>query len=209
MQLLNLSQLAFVAAMFSAQAIAGDKKVPPPSDLGLKISDGKYYGWKDITSDVDFSAYVYVTKGLQSIQVEKLKNPENILKSYEAVLSIWKDQSELTLEDLDHISYNNVPSPDLEIVDKALRTKGRDPFKENPIYGVTISRDSEADEEAWNHLITASFAKEAEEICDEYEGMSNRYIKSFVIGVDCDYHNRFVSIYFGTKGDQDTENTLP
>ncbi|PHH49082.1 hypothetical protein CFIMG_007983RA00001 [Ceratocystis fimbriata CBS 114723] len=123
MQLLNLPQLAFMAAMFSAQAIAGDKKVPPPSDLGLKISDGKFYGQKDVTSDVDFSADVYVTKGLRSIQVEKLNNPQNILKSYEAVLSIWKDQSELTLENLEHISYNIVLGDEIGIINRAIIAK--------------------------------------------------------------------------------------
>ncbi|KAL1887447.1 hypothetical protein Cpir12675_006542 [Ceratocystis pirilliformis] len=207
MWLLNLSRLAFMAVIFSAQAIAGNKKVPLPSSLGIEISDGKYYGRKHVTSNVGFSARVFVTENLKSIQIEKIDNPGNIVKSYEAVLSIWKDQSKLTPESLEYISYYDVPILEIGIINEAMKAKGRNPFEENPIYGITISRDSVDDTEAWNHLITAPFAKDAEEICNQYEEMSNRFIESFRIGVDCDF-NRWVSINFGRKGDQNTDNTL-
>ncbi|KAL2886487.1 hypothetical protein HOO65_060317 [Ceratocystis lukuohia] len=181
MWLPNFSQLALMAAIFSTQAIAGDKRVPLPSDLGITISQGRYPGKIYASGDGGFHAQFYVTIGSKSIQVMELDNPEHIFKSYEAVLSVWEDQSKLTLKSLDYIVYYQVDDADSKKIDEAIKLFGRDPNGERSIYGLTVSRDSPTDTEAWNHLIAASFAKDAEEICAEYKKMKARYIESFEI----------------------------
>ncbi|KAL2886497.1 hypothetical protein HOO65_060327 [Ceratocystis lukuohia] len=201
MWLSNFSQLAFMAAILSTQAIAGDKEVSLPRDLGIGISNGIIRGTKIVTSNEGFSAQFYVTEGLPSIQIETLNNPSNTFKSYEAVLSVWKDQSKLPLKSLEYFVYYDVEIADSRKIDEAIKLYGHDPFVEQSIYGIHVSP---TDTEAWNHLITASFAKDAQEICAEYREMSDRYIKKFGIGTDCD-SGRWVRIHFGRKSDQDAE----
>ncbi|KAL2886484.1 hypothetical protein HOO65_060314 [Ceratocystis lukuohia] len=206
MWLSNFFQLAFMAAIFSTQAIAGNKRVSLPSDLGIRISPGRYPGQISATSNEGFYGRFYVTEGLESIQINQLDNLRNTFKSHEAVLSVWRDQSKLPLQSFEYIVHYQISDSDSSNIDEALKLYGHDPSVEHPIYTIIVSRDSLADTEAWNHLITASFAKDAEEICEEYEEMSDRYIESFRIGINCD-SERWVSIDFGRKGDQDIENT--
>ncbi|KAL2886488.1 hypothetical protein HOO65_060318 [Ceratocystis lukuohia] len=202
MWLSNVFQLAFMAAIFSTQAIAGDKRVSLPSDLGIRISPGRYPGQISATSNEEFYARFYVTEGLESIQINQLDNLRNTFKSHEAVLSVWRDQSKLPLKSLKYIVHYQVSACDSGKIDDALRFYGRDPSAERPIYSITVPRDSPAGTEAWYHLMTASFAKDAEEICAEYEEMSDRYIESFKIGINSD-KERWVSIDFGRKRDED------
>ncbi|KAL2886493.1 hypothetical protein HOO65_060323 [Ceratocystis lukuohia] len=201
----NFFQLAFIAAIFSTQAIAGDKKVSLPSDLGIEVSYGAFPGKIFATSEEDnFYARLYVTEGLPSIQIDQLYNPSNTVKSSEAVLSVWEDQSKLPLKSLEYIVYYDVHGVDSGKIDEAIKLYGRDPFVEHSIYDITVYP---TDTEAWNHLITASFGKDAEEICAEYEEMSDRYIEAFQIGTDCDL-GRWVQVDFGRKGDEDAEGAF-
>ncbi|KAL2890648.1 hypothetical protein HOO65_010006 [Ceratocystis lukuohia] len=196
MWLPNFIQPLFMAVLLSTQVIAGDKKVPRPRELGLYIpKDGP---WKEVITTDGFFAKVYVSEDPNFIEVASMKNPTADFKSYEALLSIWEYESRLTVRSLKWIMYADVVGTDRVIINGALEKLGHDLSGPAQILGTEISRDSPEHAEIWNSLSTASFAKEAVEICTEFKDMSNRYIQSFKIGRYCDF-DIWVHIKFGTN----------
>ncbi|KKF92560.1 hypothetical protein CFO_g4874 [Ceratocystis platani] len=187
-----------MAALFSTQVLAGDRKVPRPSDLGLQIPDHGKYHWREVRTSEGFVTEVYVSKESKFIEVDYVLNPTNTFKSYEALLSIWEDQSQLTVGNLEQIMHDRVVGSDLNIIDEALTALGHNPSDDNTIYGIDISRDSSTHAEIWNSLTKASFAKDAIEMCTQFQDMSNRYVKSFEIGKDPE-SNRWVHVKFATN----------
>ncbi|KAL2884592.1 hypothetical protein HOO65_110063 [Ceratocystis lukuohia] len=200
MQLFTSFKLVFMAALFSTQAIAGDQKVPTLSNLGLEITELEGTSLKCAKNSEGFFAQVYVTAENKAIEVEVIKNPKDSFKSYEAVLSIWKDQSKLDVGSLKQIKYSDVQGDDFYIIDAILKKSGYDPNGEWSHSGRIISKDSPTDTKAWNLLCKASFAKDAMEMCAKFEGMEKLYVESFQVGRD-DGMWRWVKIKFATTCD--------
>ncbi|KAL2886891.1 hypothetical protein HOO65_050012 [Ceratocystis lukuohia] len=191
-------RLLFMAALLSTQVIAGDKKVPRPLDLGLYIPLEAENGWKEIKTSGGFYAKVFVCPDPQYIEVASVQNRIATFKSYEALLSIWEHQSRLPARNLEKIKYDCVLGDDMVIINRALEILGHDISSAETIYGIEISRDSSDHAEIWNLLSTASFAKDAVEMCAEFQDMSNRYLQSFEIGRYYD-SDKWVHIKFATK----------
>ncbi|KAL2886895.1 hypothetical protein HOO65_050016 [Ceratocystis lukuohia] len=193
-------QSLFMAALLSTQVIAGDKQVPRARDLALYIPKDGQYGWKEVRTTEGFFAKVYISQECKFIEVDKIENPTDDFKSYEALLSIWEHQSGLTVKSLQRIIYDNNVGSDADIIIDALKKLGRDPVVEGAIYGVEVSRDSSDQAEIWDLLSRASFAKDAVKICTEFQEMSNRYIHSYKIGKYPD-SRLWVHVVFSTKHD--------
>ncbi|KAL2890645.1 hypothetical protein HOO65_010003 [Ceratocystis lukuohia] len=199
MWLLKFVQPLFMAALLSTQVIAGDKQVPCPHDLGLNIPQHDKHGWKEVTSSDGFFATVFIAKKPSFIDVSSMQIPTATFKYYEAVLSIWADQTGLSVRNLDLITYQDVAGPDMVIIRDALEILGYNPSGVDSVFGIDISKDSPKDTEVWNLLSTTSFAKDAVEICNEFQEMSNRYIESFRVGRYGS--DKWVSIRFATKAE--------
>ncbi|KAL2886168.1 hypothetical protein HOO65_070630 [Ceratocystis lukuohia] len=198
MWLPKFAQLLFTAVLLSTQVIAGDRQVTRARELGLYIPQDTQYSWKEVKETEGFVASVFVSKSLKYIEVQTMENPTNDFKSYEALLSIWEHQTKLTIGSLNKIKYNQVNGPDKIIINTALEKLGYSLSGRKSITSDKISRDSSDHAEVWNLLSTASFGKDAVEICTEFKDMSNRYIQSFEIGRNCDF-DKWVEITFATK----------
>ncbi|KAL2884608.1 hypothetical protein HOO65_100012 [Ceratocystis lukuohia] len=199
MWLPKLVQSLFMAALLSTQVMAGDKKVPLPSELGLDIPKHDENGWKEVTTSDGFYAKIFVSYEFNYIEIDSVRNPTTSFKSYEALMSIWENQSRLTVGSLDMIMYDNIIGPDMIIIDEALKMFGFDPSAEEMILAIQISRDS-GHNEIWDFLSAASFAQDAVEMCDQFQDMDNRYIRAFQIGSHYDA-SKWVRIDFDTKSE--------
>ncbi|KAL2886159.1 hypothetical protein HOO65_070621 [Ceratocystis lukuohia] len=193
-------QSLFMAAFLSTQVFAGDEKVPRPSDLGLHIPKQGEYGWKEVETTEGFFTKVYVCEEPGFIEVASIENPKNNFKSYQALMSIWEHESRLTVASLAKIMYDNAVGTDQVIINEALRMLGYDPLGTKVIYGIEISRDSPDHAEIWNLLSRTSFAKDATQICTEFQDMSNRYIQSYKIGRYYDTQ-KWMHITFATNSE--------
>ncbi|KAL2886892.1 hypothetical protein HOO65_050013 [Ceratocystis lukuohia] len=198
MWLPNVVQSLFTVALLSTQVIAGNKRIPPPYQLGLSIPRNDKSTWMEITNNDGFSTTVLVSKDPSCIQVCSLENPKATFKSHEALLSIWENQTKLTVRSLEQIMYTSIVGNDMVIIDQALEMLGHDPSGTMALFGFVVSKNSPEDTEIWNLLSTASFATDAVEMCDEYRDMSNRYVESFKIGRYED-SDKWVHIKFATK----------
>ncbi|PHH49113.1 hypothetical protein CFIMG_006449RA [Ceratocystis fimbriata CBS 114723] len=98
-----------MAAMFSTQVLAGDRKVRTLSSLGLEVDERGGTGLKHVTNSEGFFAQVLVSVTDKAIAVDAIENPKGSFDSYEAILSIWEDQSKLDVGSLEQIKYYNAP----------------------------------------------------------------------------------------------------
>ncbi|KKF94063.1 hypothetical protein CFO_g3586 [Ceratocystis platani] len=195
-------QLVSMTAIFSAQVMAGDRQVTPTSDLGFEYSVSEK-GLSQFKTSGGFFSQVSCSKEDKSIEIVQINNPVETLDSYEAVLSMWENQSELTVGDLRHVKYDKViTDADIQILDRAFATfdYGYDASTTKEVSAINVSRDSSIYAGIWASLRATSFGQDAIKMCTQFQLLDNFYITSFDFG-KTGVNDRWITVNFEVSYD--------
>ncbi|KAL1887444.1 hypothetical protein Cpir12675_006539 [Ceratocystis pirilliformis] len=195
-----------MAAMLCTLAAAErNRAVRYASVLELEFFDSGN-GWKQIQGPGDFYAEVFVSREDKYIAVSEMLNPGREYDSYEALLSIWEHESDISAGQLQSIKYYNVnKESDVGIFDDVFASFDYDPNEDYKISDISIERESTIYNHHWKALRTTTFGSDAIDICTEFKETDGFYIQSFDVG-RTGYNGRWIRVNFKVDGNDDDDD---